>query len=251
MTTPSADPDALRRFDDLTFDGFRALAVDSSLSPSERIGFPDAYREGAEEEILADVLAKLPQLEEEGRRFLDIGPGCGKLALLLLGHCERHRHDVVLVDSPEMLGQLPRAAGVTKLAGRFPDVSPEGPFDAILAYSVLHYVVADGGVRAFLDAALSLLAPGGRLLIGDVPNVSKRARFFSSAAGADFHRRFMGTDDPPPRALTHPEPGGIDDAAVLAVVEQARAAGYDAYVLPQRHTLPLANRREDVLVARA
>lgn len=249
--TPPIDPRELRRFDDLTFDGFRALAADESLSPSERIGFPDAYREGAEPEILADILAKLPPLEAEGSRFLDVGPGCGKLALLLLEHCEQRGHDVVLVDSSEVLGRLPDHARVRKLVGRFPDVAPDGEcFDAILAYSVVHYVFADGDLDAFLDAALTLLAPGGRLLLGDVPNVSKRARFFSSPAGAVYHRRFMKTDAPPPRSLTDPEPGGLDDAVVAKAVSRARAAGYDAYVLPQRPTLPLANRREDILVVK-
>ena len=248
---PPADPRDFQRFESLTFEDFRTLARDDSLSQSERIGFPDAYREGAEPAILADILAKLGGLDTGASRVLDIGPGCGTLAHQLLQHCLGNGHDVVLVDSPEMLGRLPAHTRVTKVPGRFPDISlPAGEFDAILAYSVLHYVFAEGDLLPFLERALEVLAPRGRLLLGDVPNVSKRARFFSSAAGADFHRRFMATDDPPPRALTEPEPGRIDDAVVLELVSRARAAGCDAYVLPQRPDLPLANRREDILVVR-
>jgi SAM-dependent methyltransferase len=238
------------RFEGLTFEDFRRLARDDSLSQYERIGFPDSYRAGAEPAIFEDIVTKLPTLRAEGMRFLDIGPGCSDLPRLLLGLCERRGHAATLVDSPEMLSQLPDGPRVTKLAGAFPSVAPNGEFDAILAYSVLHYVFAEGDVGSFLDCALKLLAPGGALLIGDIPNVSKRARFFRSAAGADFHRNFMGTDEPPPAALTHPDGGELDDSVVLGLLSRARAAGCDAHVIPLCRDLPLANRREDILVTR-
>jgi hypothetical protein len=37
---------------------------------------------------------------------------------------------------------------------------------------------------------------------------------------------------------------------VFAVLQRARAAGFHAYVLPQPAHLPLANRREDILIVR-
>ena len=198
------------RFAHLTYDDFRALAVDDSLSPYEKIGFPDAYRDGAEPAIVADIVAKLPALSANGRRFLDIGPGCSGLPRMLLDVCTAHGHEAVLVDSPEMLAQLPEGPDVVKVPGRFPDeLAPSslaGAFDAILAYSVLHYVFTEGDVFAFLDRAIELLAAGGALLLGDIPNASKRARFLSSEPGREFHRRFTGSDDPPPEELTDPAP---------------------------------------------
>jgi SAM-dependent methyltransferase len=152
-----------------------------------------------------------------------------------------------------MLAQLPDAPRVTKVAGRFPhEVAAHalGAFDAILAYSVLQYVFDEGDVLAFLDAALALLAPGGSLLLGDIPNVSKRARFLSSGPGKRFHEELTGSAEPPPPALTDPAPGGLDDDVVLRLVTQARAAGYDAYLSPLAPELPLANRREDIVVRR-
>jgi Methyltransferase domain len=242
------------RFADLTYDDFRALAVDDTLSPCEKIGFPDAYRDGAEPAIVADVVAKLPALAASGRRFLDIGPGCSRLPRMLLDVCTERGHEAALVDSPEMLAQLPEAPNVLKVPGRFPDEvdrrSLGGSFDAILAYSVLHYVFAEGDVFSFLDEAMALLAAGGALLIGDIPNASKRARFLASDAGREFHRRFSGTDDPPPEELTDPGPGALDDDVVLALLARARGAGCHAYVMPLAPELPLANRREDILVVR-
>ena len=98
---------------------------------------------------------------------------------MLLELSARHGHEVAFVDSAEMLAQIPDHPHLTKLPGAFPhevqlpDAS-EGTFDAILSYSVLHYVFAEGNVWAFLDRAIELLAHGGSLLIGDVPNASKR-----------------------------------------------------------------------------
>lgn len=250
----SVDIRDLERFAHLTYEDFRALAVDESLSSYQRIGFPDAYRDGAEPAILADIVAKLPALAASGRRFLDIGPGCSDLPRMLLELCAERGHEAVLVDSPEMLARLPEASHLVKVPGRFPDgVAPEsldGPFDAILAYSVLHYAFDEGDVFAFLDAAIALLAAGGALLLGDVPNASKRARFLLSDAGREFHRRFTGTDDPPPMELTDPDPGALDDQVVLSLLARARSAGCDAYVMPLAPELPLANRREDILVLR-
>ena len=111
-------------------------------------------------------------------------------------------------------------------------------------------VFAQGNVWEFLDRSLELLAPGGRLLIGDVPNLSKRRRFFSSEAGIAYHRRFTGGDEPPQVEWNRPEPRQIDDAVVLGLLSRARAAGFDACVVPQADELPMANRREDLLIYR-
>jgi SAM-dependent methyltransferase len=235
---------------ELSFEDFRRMATDASLSPDEKIGFRDASRAGAEEAILADIVSKLPALAGRGARVLDIGPGCGALARLLLDLMGAHGHETFLVDSAEMLAQLPAPPHVTRVPGAFPEARPDGAFDAILAYSVLQYVHAEADVSAFVEAAVALLAPGGSLLIGDVPNASKRARFLSSAAGRAFHRRHMRTDEPPPDAVLHPPPGSLDDGVVLGLLADARAAGCDAYVVPLAAGLPLANRREDILVVR-
>jgi cyclopropane fatty-acyl-phospholipid synthase-like methyltransferase len=245
-----------RRFADLTFEDFRQLATDPSLSPYEKIGFPDSYREGYEAAIFADIEAKLPPLSQaRGQVVLDIGPGCSDLPRMVRERCEERGHTLMLVDSEEMLAHHPDGERVRKFSGRFPDC-PElvdglaGRVDAILAYSVLHYVFPSASVHGFLDAALGLLAHGGHMLIGDVPNVSKRRRFFASPAGQRFHREFTGSDEPPHVEWGAIEPGKIDDAVLMGLVARARAAGCDAYLVPQAAELPMANRREDLLVVR-
>jgi hypothetical protein len=244
------------RFRDLTFDSFRELATAEGLSRFERIGFPDSYRDGYEAGIFRDICSKLTNLGGRGRTVFDIGCGCSDLPLLLADTCHRRGHELVLCDSVEMLSHLPDEPFVRKAAGRFPadvgDLTAEyaGRVDAILVYSVLQYVFVEGSVFDFVDACLSLLAPGGQLLIGDVPNASKRKRFFASAAGVRYHQAFTGTDEIPAVAFNTLDRSKIDDAVVLAILARARAAGFDAYVIPQSSELPMANRREDVLIVR-
>jgi hypothetical protein len=244
------------RFADLDFEGFRALAADPALSPHEKVGFPDSYRAGKERAILRDVTRKLSHLRRTARRVLDIGPGCSPVATALMSLCQRHRHHLFLIDSPEMLAHLPAELPGERISGRFPQDCLEflaqhrERLDAILAYSVIQYVFAESDIFSFFDQALALLAPGGQLLLGDIPNGSMRQRFFAAPSGQAFHRRFTGSGDPLPVELNVLQPGRIDDAVLLGLVMRARAAGFHAFLLPQSPDLPMANRREDLLVVK-
>ena len=242
-------------FDNLTFDDFRRRAKDPALSSHEKIGFPDSYRAGKEDAILCDILAKLPQLRQAGGTVLDIGPGCSGLAHMLIEHAGRLGQTLLLVDSQEMLDQLPDAAHVHKHPGYYPRCAASlrdhcGRIDAILAYSVLHYVFAEDNVFDFIDCSLDLLAPGGTMLVGDIPNVSKRKRFFNSAAGVRYHQDFTGKAEAPVVVFGQPERGKLDDSVLVGLLLRCRAAGCDAYLLPQAPDLPMANRREDLLICR-
>lgn len=164
-------------------------------------------------------------------------------------------HNLWLIDSEEMLAQLPEGPGINKIAAMYP-YCPEflsehqGNIDVILCYSVVHYIFAEAGFFKFLDESLALLSPEGQLLIGDIPNVSKRKRFFASDTGRRFHREYMGTDEDPVVEFNTIERDKLDDSVIFAVLQRARQAGFDAYVLPQNPRLPMANRREDILISR-
>ncbi|MCI0457815.1 MAG: hypothetical protein L0Z62_12675 [Gemmataceae bacterium] len=245
-----------RRFKDLTFEGFRALARSEGLSRYQQIGFPDAYRRGHEEAIFADMTAKLTNLHGRGKVILDIGPGCSDLPRLMIDLCLRQGHTLLLCDSAEMLAHLHDAPGVVKIPGRYPDESGpifdefRGGVDAILCYSVLHYVFVEQPLFNFVDRSLELLGEGGQMLLGDIPNVSKRKRFFRSGAGVGCHQHYTGTDEVPAVEFNTPEVGKLDDAVILGILARCRAAGFDAYIVPQAPGLPMANRREDILIHR-
>lgn len=244
------------KFQNLDFAAFKELAKDATLSPHEKIGFPDAYRAGREAVIFDDIRAKLSNLDKTGQTIVDIGAGCGALAFLLIEHCLKNRNKLVLIDSEEMLAQLPNDENIIKVAAYYPkdcqDFLAEyaGRADAVLTYSVLHYVFDEGNLFNFLDATLGLLTVGGECLIGDAPNISKRKRFFSSPTGAAFHKEFMNTSDEPTVEFNRVEINQMDDAVLMALMSRARLAGFDAYILPQSSSLPMANRREDIFIRR-
>ena len=243
-------------FAKLRYDDFKTLATEEGLSLHERVGAPDSYYEGRQDAILADIRAKLSNLETPGRQVVDIGCGCGALVFELISLCGAMGHRQVLVDSDEVLARLPDEAYVRKVGGQFPQESAplladlSGRVDVVIAYSVFHYVVLDTNPFDFLDKALNLLAPGGQLLLGDIPNQSMRRRFFSSDAGRAFHKSFTGTDTDPEVVFNTLELEKIDDSVLIGLMMRARAAGFDAYVVPQRPDLPYANRREDLLCRR-
>ena len=126
------------RFADLTYDGFRELARDESLSLHEKVGFPDSYRAGREEAILRDVRAKLSNLERAGCKVLDVGPGCGAVALGFLDLLpregarpdpDRFRGDAVAPALRALRRQAagPLPGGVPGLPGREPGPARRHP----------------------------------------------------------------------------------------------------------------------------
>lgn len=244
------------RFTGLRFEDFRKMALDPTLSQFEKIGFPDAYRAGFGDAIFADIRAKLTNLDANAQTVLDIGPGCSDLPRLLIDHCREREHQLLLADAPEMLDLLPDAPFVRRFPGYYPNDCPQlfsdyvGRIDVINAYSVLQIVFSEGDVYRFFDQSLSLLADGGQMLIGDILNTSKRRRFFASENGARFHQNFMQTEARPEVHFNTLASGQIDDAVLLSLVMRARVAGFDAYLLPQRADLPMANRREDLLICK-
>jgi hypothetical protein len=237
----------------LTYDDFRLRANDDTWTDNEKIGFPDAYRAGAEDAIFADIVAKLPALNGSGRTVVDIGCGCGPLAHTIMAHCAKRGHKLIMVDSAEMLGRLPASPGTELRPHRFPHDPAfldefRGAADAVLLYSVIHHEFLSGDLWTLFDAVCALLAGGGRALFGDIPNRSMRARLFQSPKGREFHRAFTGTDTEPPVPPNGLAPGEIDDAVVFALLMRARSQGIHGFVVPQSESLPFFNRREDVLL---
>lgn len=235
------------------FEAYGALAR-RGTSPLRQSGRSPAQAE-AERLIVGDILAKLNL--GSSSRLLEIGCGSGNLLIPLSFRCSA----ATGLDHPSVIARA-RARfddpAVTWLAGAFPETPVEGVFDAILIYSVLHYLPDMRAVEAFVMAAAARLAPGGRLLLGDVPNADAKRRFMESSAGRAFDAAWRAAasaeSEPAQPAL---QLGGdaamigmFTDQDVLGLVARIRQAGLHAHVLPQPPDLPFGRTREDILVTR-
>ena len=250
---PIGTPDQHERLGRLTADDFIRLAQEDGLSGNERSGFPDAFRQGRDGVLMADIRMKVPALDTPGATIVDIGLGCSDLAFALRRHCEADGRRLVAVDAPEVLAHHPPGPAFVPVPGRFPHADPRAVVgmqgaEGIIAYSVLQYLKDDESASEFVVAAAALLAPGGQLLIGDIPNRDMRSRFIDSAAGREYNRRLWGHDAPPPSVVQ--DDGPLTDAFLLDLVRQLRAQGVHAWLAPQSPALPMANRREDLIVHR-
>jgi SAM-dependent methyltransferase len=137
---------------------------------------------------------------------------------MIINKCRKNAHTLGLLDSPEMLGFLPNDPFIIKIPGLYPENQNEviknfqSGVDIIICYSVLHHIYEDTSIYKFLDSCLEILKPEGEMLIGDIPNVSKRKRFFASNTGKAFHRKFTGSKGDPEVQFNVLEKDKIDDS---------------------------------------
>ncbi|MHB8461374.1 MAG: class I SAM-dependent methyltransferase [Vulcanimicrobiaceae bacterium] len=207
------------------------------------------------DETVEDVSAKLRP--EKTDRLLEIGCGLG----LLLRPLASMVHEAVGIDHPSLVEEFSSQQppdNVLLLPGRFPDVRPSGSFDAILVYSVMHYLPSAEAAGAFIDGCLEVLAPGGRLLLADLPNHDAWQRYHASSEGQghleaiEARKQAMREQYPEEYKIyaKFTATRFIDDAFVLSVLTDLRGRGYETYILPQHPAMPNCKTREDILIQR-
>lgn len=238
-----------------TFEGFKMLASRDDLTNIEKIGFPNSYREHSEKAIFNDIAEKLLLFKKPNQLVLDIGSGCSGLPSLLVSAGEEFSHKITLLDSEEMHANLNPEVLMksTQISAKFPEcqdfISAHlKSFDAIICYSVFQYSFMESTSKNFLDAAVSLLSPGGRLLIGDIPNISMKNRFLKSDEGLQFSKRRGTLAGQPTSQRGNSQ--ALNDSVVMKILSGARKNGLHSFVLPQNSNLPMSNRREDILIVR-
>jgi len=219
-----------------------------------------AFHDRAVPSIVEDVIAKL-RPQPHGR-LLEIGCGLG----LILRPLAALVREAVGIDHPSLLHELARLeppVNLTLVPGRFPEAKPAGNFDYIVVYSVLHYMTGADEARAFVDQCLELLAPGGRLLIGDIPNADAQRRFRVSTEAKQINEEYdearkadQKTNSKAYAVKAQIEhnvvlpPSFLDDQFALGMLSELRVRGYESYLLPQPPGLPFNMTREDLLIHR-
>lgn len=229
------------------FETYEELAK-SNKSTTEIVG---RYKEQekAEKFIFPDLLNKLNNLSKESVSICDIGCGCGSLVDNLIAHAEKKSSSLLLIDSQSMLDRITEKPFINKVSGKFPSniSNVDKKFDVIIVYSVLQCVFLDGNVFNFLDNCVDLLEKGGELLIGDIPNASKKKRFLKTEFGLNLHKK---TSTVPVDRLIKDDFNkmALDDSFLLMILSRYRNMGFETYILSQDKDLPFSFTREDILI---
>jgi len=237
------------------FDFFAKIS-DLNISMTEKAG---RYKNMKDKEvnIFADIEQKLNLKNRTD--ILDIGCGCGILAKRIIDFAQQENINLSLNDSLNVVNRLKENLLSTKnikfINGRFPDVLIEenSIFDAIILYSVIHYIEKEN-ILEFIDSALNMLQPGGSILIGDIPNIDKKNRFNNSKFGKSFNSKWKKNQELCFISENYPsmDLDYFNDNLIILIVNHIRTKKYfDAYVLPQNSNLPFGYIREDILISKS
>lgn len=236
------------------FEAYGELAknIDSHTLISGRMRF---QKEG-EKKILGDVLSKLQP--QKNHHLLEIGCGVGVILTPLSAYVKT----AVGLDHAEMIKKYKKShvpKNVKLFAGRWPEHKIAGKFDRILVYSVLHYLENPRKVKEFIYSCLKILRPGGILLVGDVVNRDKSARFRDSNLGKHLHQKYLRE-----KRLIEKDPESQkqqsvfehikklkpfwNDKFIFSLMQDMRRDGYESLLACQNKELPFCYSREDIIV---
>ncbi|WP_176732390.1 MULTISPECIES: non-ribosomal peptide synthetase, partial [unclassified Streptomyces] len=189
--------------------------------------------------------ATIDRIREPGtpRRVLEIGVGSGLILSCLAPDCEAYWGTDVSQEAVRALraqvDAVPGLASRVELSARpahDTDGLPEGFFDTVVINSVAQYFPSADYLSDVLRKVAALLAPGGRVFVGDLRNL----RLLRTLRAAVESRRPATPDDP-------------DKAALRAAVERSVSWEGELLLDPDYFTdLPgLPDFEADVLVKRA
>ncbi|MFE1960293.1 amino acid adenylation domain-containing protein [Streptomyces sp. NPDC059479] len=189
--------------------------------------------------------ATIDRIREPGtpRRVLEIGVGSGLILSRLAPDCEAYwgtdvSHEAVRALRAQV-DAVPGLASRVELSARpahDTEGLPEGFFDTVVINSVAQYFPSAGYLSDVLRKVAALLAPGGRVFVGDLRNL----RLLRTLRAAVESRRPATPDDP-------------DKTALRAAVERSVSWEGELLLDPDYFTdLPgLPDFEADVLVKRA
>ena len=234
----------------ISFENYQRAAeiLDDNIEVAGRYSF----QKEAERRILFDLLEKLDIKVTDS--LLEIGCGPGNLLVPLSGFCSK----VAGIDNEAAISRLknrmPKDIELSCLIGNFLDMNlPNESFNKILIYSVLQYLSNQSEVLNFVERALSILNPGGRMLLGDLPNSSKKSRFINSKTGQDVSiiwNKMTKYAERIPNEKMQDDTDLVtfDDSLVFELMAFIRDKGFEAFLLSQPLELPFGGTREDILI---
>lgn len=233
-----------------SFADFKKLALDKTLNNNQKVGFDDIYRKELEKNIFLDISLKLNIIPN--KTIMDIGCGCSLPVYDLIEYARNNKNKLYLIDSKEMLSNLPNEDFIVKIICEFPNCKEiqklQKKIDYIIVYSVLHHIFTYANYIEFIDTTIELLSSNGELLLGDIPNISKQKRFSSLSKKIEYTKDWFGNIDKSNITYNTLEKMSIDDGIIFSILQRYRGMGCETYLLNQKKYLPLGEIREDILI---
>jgi 2-polyprenyl-3-methyl-5-hydroxy-6-metoxy-1,4-benzoquinol methylase len=235
----------------VSFKNYKKIAENTVLTDTVVSGRYEFQVED-EKRIIPDVINKLDL--QPADNLLDIGCGPGTLLLPLSKFC----NNVCGIDNEAAIERINKnnqsSKNIQTIIGSFleTDFSSMGLYTKILIYSVIHYLISEDELFQFLSKAFKLLAPGGKMLIGDIPNSEKKLRYEKSPSGIsqveNWKQKIASTYTANSDLFVDPNLIVIDDDCYLRILKFARSQGFESYLLPEAGNLPFGKTRDDILI---
>jgi len=234
----------------VSFNNYKQKAEISELSDTEISGRYDFQLED-EKRIIPDVISKLNLQPIDN--LLDIGCGPGTLLIPLSKVVKR----VCGIDNEAVIQRIEKKykddKNITTISGNFLEIESHQLelYSKIVIYSVVHYLSSQDELFQFLSKALKLLNPGGRMLIADIPNLDKKARFENTHYGKDEMKTWQKKVAKKPALvdeIADQDLIKIDDDCYFSILKFARVKGFESYLLPESENLPFGRTRDDILI---
>ncbi|MFF7202533.1 amino acid adenylation domain-containing protein [Streptomyces sp. NPDC008141] len=201
-----------------------------------------------------ETIARIAELGSP-RRVLEIGVGSGLLLSRIAPGCETYwgtdvSHEAVRALRTQV-DAVPELAGRVELSARpahDTDGLPEGFFDTVVINSVAQYFPSSAYLTEVLRKVSALLAPGGRVFVGDVRNL----RLLRTLRAAVESRRADGDGETDKNALRTAVERSVrwEGELLLDPDHFAGLDGFDAEIRVKRaaHHNELSRYRYDVVL---
>ena len=205
--------------------------------------------------IFSDIIHKL-QLTSNSS-LLDIGCGSSNLTQKIIDFSKINKIKLTLNDIDPVIKFLKnknKNKNLKYISGMFQKIKLKQKFDYILIYSVIHYIQ---NPDEFISKAFAMLNDNGRILIGDIPNIDKKARFIMSKKGRLFESKYRKVNiNKIPKYKNYKNfkkknknlRNDINDNLTLNLLKIYRKKKCNFYVLEQNKNLPTCYTREDILI---
>ena len=205
--------------------------------------------------IIADITKKLDLNNKDV--LLDIGCGSGDIVQAL----SKKVLKTEAIDHPLIVNRLNKLKKKINLySGNFlyEHKKIKKKYSKILIYSLIHYLSNKSQVFKIISLALKKLKKDGSLLIGDIPNISKKNRFKNTKKYKKIIKKWKDKN----KLKTNIEKNyikklkidkklvKINDLFIFSLFKKYNNKNFETYILEQNKNLPMNYTRTDIKITK-